>query len=334
MLFSASLFKAGRSFGSRQFVIAALAAAVFPATAYTQTYPEKPIRLVVAAAPGGASELLARTIGPRLSAAWGQPVVVDHRPGAGGTIGTNVVAKARPDGHTLLIGSIGNLVIASGVYPNIPYDANRDFAPVTNLVNQPIVLVAHPSFEPNTVRELIAYTRARPGQVVYASTGIGSAMHLGGELLQKTAGLQLVHVPYKGGGPAVVDLVGGHVPLLFVGLAPALPHIRSGRIKAIAAVGSRRAAVLPDTPTVGETLPGYKVDYWSGVLAPGQTPTAIVSKLNAEIVRFVRTPDVRKRLEDAGFEVLATTPQQFAGTIREELARWGGIVRSAAIKPE
>jgi tripartite-type tricarboxylate transporter receptor subunit TctC len=334
MLFSASLFKAGRPSVFTRFVIAALAAAAISATAGAGTYPEKPIRLVVAAAPGGASELLARTIAPRMSAAWGQPVIVDHRPGAGGTIGTNVVAKARPDGHTLLIGSIGNLVIASGVYPNLPYDANRDFAPVTNLVNQPIVLVAHPSFEPNTVRELVAYARARPGQVVYASTGIGSAMHLGGELLQKNAGLQLVHVPYKGGGPAVVDLVGGHVPLLFVGLAPALPHIRSGKIKAIAAIGSHRAAVLPDTPTVGETLPGYKVDYWSGVLAPARTPPAIVSKLNGEIVRYVQTPGVRKRLEDAGFEVLATTPQQFAGTIREELVRWGGIVRSAAIKPE
>ncbi|HEV7800612.1 MAG TPA: tripartite tricarboxylate transporter substrate binding protein [Burkholderiales bacterium] len=333
-MFSASLFKAGRPSVFTRFVAAALATAAISATAGAGTYPEKPIRLVVAAAPGGASELLARTIAPRMSAAWGQPVIVDHRPGAGGTIGTNVVAKARPDGHTLLIGSIGNLVIASGVYPNLPYDANRDFAPVTNLVNQPIVLVAHPSFEPNTVRELVAYARARPGQVVYASTGIGSAMHLGGELLQKNAGLQLVHVPYKGGGPAVVDLVGGHVPLLFVGLAPALPHIRSGKIKAIAAIGSHRAAVLPDTPTVGETLPGYKVDYWSGVLAPARTPPAIVSKLNGEIVRYVQTPGVRKRLEDAGFEVLATTPQQFAGTIREELVRWGGIVRSAAIKPE
>jgi tripartite-type tricarboxylate transporter receptor subunit TctC len=320
-----------------QFVhtIALAAAAAFAtgATA-TPTYPDKPIRLIVPAAPGGASDLLARTIGPALNAAWGQPVIVDNRGGAGGTIATNVVAKARPDGHTLLMGNIGGLVIAGGIYPNLPYDAQRDFAPVSNLVNQPIILVAHPSLPASTVPELIAYAKARPGQVVYASVGIGSAMHLGGELLQRKTGIKLVHVPYKGGGPAVVDLVGGHVPLLFVGLAPALPHIRAERLKAIATAGSRRAAVLPNVPTIGESVKGYSVDYWSGVLAPAGTPPSIVAKLNDVIVRHVQSPEIHKRLEDAGFEVLATKPERFAATIREELNRWGAVVRTAGIKPE
>ena len=305
-----------------------------PGIVPAQGYPDRPIRVVVATAPGGASEILARTVGSGLSAVWGQPVIVDHRPGAGGTIGTDSVAKARPDGYTLLIGSRGNLIIASSVYPDIPYDANRDFAPVTNLVSQPIVLVAHPSFAPSTVNELVAYAKARPGNVLYASIGIGSAMHLGGELLQRRAGLQLIHVPYKGGGPAVVDLAGGHVPLLFVGVVPALPYIRSGKIKAIAAVGAKRASVLPDVPTVGEILPGYKVDDWSGVLVPARTPSAIVRKLSDEIVRHVQTPETRKRLEGVGFELLATTPEQFHASIREELGRWGGMIRSAGIKPE
>jgi tripartite-type tricarboxylate transporter receptor subunit TctC len=318
----------------RKRLAAAILAALLPAAASAAEYPDKPIRLVVPAAPGGATEVLARTIGPALSAAWSQPVLVDHRPGAGGTIGTSIVAKARPDGYTLLMGNISALVIASEIYPNLNYDAKRDFAPLSNLVNQPIVLVAHPSLPASTVPELVSLAKSRPSQLVYASTGIGSAMHLGGELLQAKTGIKLVHVPYKGGGPAVVDLIGGHVPFLFVGLAPALPHIRSGRIKAIAMAGSHRAAVLPNVPTVGETVPGYSVDYWSGVLAPAKTPREILVKLSDEIVRSVQTPDTRKRLEDAGFEVLATRPEQFASTIRQELNRWGAVIRSAAIKPE
>ena len=302
--------------------------------ALAQSYPEKPIRLIVPNPPGGATEILARTIGPKLTEAWGQPVVVDNRPGAGGTLGANLVARSRADGHTLVLGSIGNMVISTSVYPDIPYDTLRDFSAVVNLVNQPIVLVAHPTFAPNTVSELIAYAKTRPGQVVYGSTGIGGAMHIAGEMLQTHASLKLVHVPYKGGGPSLIELLGGQIPMLFVGLAPALPHIRTGKIKAIAAVGSQRASVLPNLPTVGETLPGYQVNYWSGLFAPSATPRAIVTQLNREIVKILRTPEIKKRLEDAGFEIVANTSDQFTATVRGELDKWGRVVRLAGIKPE
>lgn len=300
----------------------------------TANYPDKPIRLVVPTAPGGAGQMLAHVVGPALTQAWGQPVVVDHRAGAGGTIGTDVVAKAKPDGCTLVLGSIGNIMISTAVYPDAPYDGARDFAPVINLVNQPIVLVAHPSFKANTVKELIDHAALRPGKVVYGSTGIGSAMHMGGELLQQRTGISLIHVPYKGGGPGLTDLIGGHIPLLFVGLAPTLPHIHAGKIKAIAVVGSKRANVIPDVPTAAETLPGYEVNYWSGVLAPRGTPREVVAKLNREIAKTLNTPHIRKRLEDSGFEVLTGTPEQFASTIRIELEKWGKVVRLAGIKPD
>jgi tripartite-type tricarboxylate transporter receptor subunit TctC len=302
--------------------------------AYAESYPDKPIRLVVPVAPGGANDILARAIGPKLTESWGKPVVVDNRPGGGGTIGTALVAKAKPDGYTLVLGSISHISIAPSLFSEKPYDPERDFATIVQLVNQPIVLAAHPSFPPKTVRELIAFAKNKREELIYGSPGIGSAMHLAGELLQDRAGLRLLHVPYKGGGPAVVELVGGQVPLLFVGLAPALPHIRSGRIRAIAVAGSDRVSVLPDLPTIGETLHGYQVNFWAGVFAPAHTPPAIIGQLNREIVKILRTPEVSQRLRDASFDIVASTPEKFSAVVRDDVRRWAPVVRVAGLKPE
>lgn len=299
-----------------------------------RAYPDKPIRLVVPYPPGGATEILARTLGPKLTEAWGQPTVVDNRPGAGGTIGTALAAKARPDGYTLLLGTIGNIAMSNGVYQNLAYDSLRDFAAISNLATQSIMLVSHPTSGPRNVQELISQAKTQPDKLVYASTGIGGAMHLAAELLQNQAGLKLVHVPYKGGGPVITALLGSEVSVAFVGLAPALPHVRAGRIRALAAAGSTRAPTLPDVPTIGEALPGYQVNYWTGLLAPAGTPPAIIAKLNAEVVRSFRSAEVKKRLEDAGFDVIASSAEEFSATVRQEVNKWGNVIRVAGIKPE
>ena len=320
---------------SAAFAAAPHAADAQPARAEAaRDYPQRPIRLVVPFPPGGATEILARTLGPELTRSWGQPAVVDNRPGAGGTIGAALVARSRPDGYTLLLGTIGNIAMSAAIYPRLPYDSVRDFTAIANLVHQPIMLVGHPQLGPRSVAELVEKARAKPATLVYGSTGVGGAMHLAGELLQGQAGIQLVHVPYKGGGPVVTALLGGEVPVAFVGLAPALPHVRAGRIRALATAGSKRAAVLPEVPTVGENLPGYQVDYWTGLLAPGGTPPAIVARLNAAVVEAFRSPEIRKRLEDAGFDVIASSASEFAATIRREAEKWKGVVRLAGIKPE
>jgi tripartite-type tricarboxylate transporter receptor subunit TctC len=316
------------------FVLGATIGLLTAVTAIAETYPSKPIRIVVPTSPGGANDILARTIGPHLTAAWGQPVIVENRAGAGGTIGSAAVAKAKPDGYTLVLGSVSHIAIAPSIFPQKPYDAQRDFAPIVQLVNQPIVLVAHPSLPAKTVRDIINLAKAKPDALIYASPGIGGAMHLAGELLQERIRVRMVHVPYKGGGPAVSELAGGQVPLLFVGLAPALPQIRAGRIRAIALAGSERTSVIPDVPTIGETLPGYKVDFWAGVLAPAGTPASLVAQLNQQIVKILRMPDVTKGLREQSFDVVAGTPQQLAAAIRDDVRRWTPVVRVAGIKPE
>lgn len=310
-----------------------LAFALFSVTGHAD-FPQKPVRIIVPVAPGGANDILARILGPRLTEVWGQQVLVENRAGAGGTIGTGFVSKARPDGHTLVLGSISHIVLAPTIFPDKPYDPVRDFTAITQLVNQPIVLAAHPAFPAKNVKDIIALAKRRPGELIYGSPGIGSAMHLAGELLQSRAGLDLVHVPYKGGGPTVVDLVAGQVPLVFVGLAPALPHIRSGRIRGVAVAGSKRASVLPEVPTIGETVPGYQVNFWAGVLAPAGTPLAISSQINRDVVKIFSSPEVKKQLQEASFDVVAGTNEQFARAIADDLRRWTPVIKVAGIKPE
>lgn len=300
------------------------------------SYPDKPIRLIVPFPAGGATDILARTVGPKLTEAWGQPVIIDNRGGAGGTIAAALVARARPDGHTLILGEIGNLAIGTSIYQNLPYDSLRDFAPISHLINQPIVVASHPSFAPTTVKELIAHAKARPGETDFASPSVGGAMHLAGELFQTQAGVKLSHVPYQGGGPVIAALLGGkEVSLAFVGLAPALPHINAKRLRAIAVAGSERAPVAPEVPTISETLPGYQVNFWIGLLAPAGTPQPILDKLNAEVVNIVRNPETRRHFEQVvGFGVVGSSQGQFAATIRQELEKWGRVVRVAGIRPQ
>jgi tripartite-type tricarboxylate transporter receptor subunit TctC len=316
-------------------VVAAVATAGFLLSAGAAfAFPDKPVRFIVPFPPGGANDILARTLGPRLTADWAQPVVIENRPGAGGNIGADVVAKAKPDGHTLLLGYVGNLTISPSLYQAIPYDTLKDFAPVTNLVNQPIVMLAHPNFAASTIKQLVALAKARRGEITCASPGVGTAQHLATELLKTKAGIDLVHVPYKGAIPALTDLIGGQIPLLTVGLAPALPHVKSGKLKALAVVGPKRAAVLPEVPTVGETVAGFEVTSWNGVLVPSGTPAAVVGQLNRDVVRVLAEPDVRARLEAAGFEIIGNSPEQFARTIRGDLARFASVIRVSGIKPE
>lgn len=335
-LYSSSDLPATFVSGQCQPVARSLAILLFAASSVVAAsdFPQRPVRVIVPVAPGGANDILARTLAPRLGEIWGQQVIVENRAGGGGTIGAGAVARAKPDGHTLTVASISHIVLAPTVLAEKPYDPQRDFSPVSQLVNQPIVLVAHPSFPARTVKELIALAKNRPGELVYGSTGIGSAMHLAGELLQQRTGTSLVHVPYKGGGPAVVELSGGHVPLLFVGLAPALPHVQSGRIRALAMAGAMRSPVLPQTPTIGETLPGYQVNFWVGVLAPAATPEPVVDRINGDIAGILAVPVVRNQLHQAGFDVVGGRAGQFAKTLADDVRRWVPVIRVAGIKPE
>lgn len=298
----------------------------------SETYPGRPIRFIVPFTPGGASDILSRTLGQKLTENWGQQVVVDNRPGAGGNIGAGIVAKAAPDGYTLLLGYVGTLAINPSLYRSVPFDTLRDFAPVTNLVSQPLVFASHPSVPARTVPELIALARSKPGGFSYASVGTGSAQHLAGEILKSMAGIDIVHVPYKGAAPGLADLLAGHVQLMFVGMAAGLPHVKGGKIRALAVVGPKRAAVLPEVPTIGETIAGYEITSWNGVLARAGTPKAIVSRLHRGITGILQLPDVRQRLLGLGFEVIGDTPEQFAATIKRDMAKWSKVVKESGAK--
>jgi tripartite-type tricarboxylate transporter receptor subunit TctC len=298
-----------------------------------QNYPNKPIRWVVPFAPGGPSDLLVRTIGQKLTAAWGQPVVADNRSGANGAVGSELVAKSAPDGYTLLIGSNGTHGINASLYAKLPYDTINDFAPITRVGQVPFVLVAHPSLPARTVGELIRLARLKPGQISYASGG--SPSHLAGELFKSMARVDLLHVPYKGASLAITDVIGGQVSLTFGGIALAAQQINAGRLRALAVTGMRRSPVMPEVPTVAESgVPGYEVSTWYGVFAPGATPRVIVERINAEIVKVMELPDVRERLLGQAFEPLADTPQQFAALVRAEIVKWAKVVKESGARAD
>ena len=320
------------------FAVAAIAA-VAPAHAQRKAspaadYPGKPIRMIVPVAAGGGTDIIARLIGQGLSERLGQSVVVDNRPGAGGIIGTDLVAKAAADGYTLLLGSIGHITFSPALYRNkLPYDPRKDFAPVSLAANQPFVMTAHASFTGNTIGELLAQAKNRPGEIRYASGGIGGASHLGTELLQHLAGVKLTHVPYKGTGPGMTAVLSGEVQILLVGVATALPHIRSNRVKAFAVSGAKRSQALPQLPTMSEAgVPGYDFDVWYGMLFPAGTPRAIVARANSEIVRLLKSPAAGERFAGAGLEPLGSTPEEFADRIRREIPKWEKVVGIAGIK--
>ncbi len=320
---------------NKEWIAAALAAcALLAGGASGQgTYPSKPVRYIVSFPPGGSADLVSRAMAPRMAERLGQQVVVENRPGAGGNIGVDAVAKSAPDGHTIGLAAAGALAINLSLYPNMPFDPVKDLAPVSLLATIPIVIASNPSSGAASVRELIALARSQPGKLSFGTTGSGSAMHLAGELLKMMAGIDMVHVPYKGSGPAASDLAGGQIPLAIVDLTSALPHIRSGRIKAVAVTGASRTVTAPDIPTVAESgVPGFDAVGWFGVVAPAGTPAPIVARLNAEIVDALKLPEVRQRLLAGGAEPATSTPEEFGRLIRSESAKWAKVIKAAGVK--
>jgi tripartite-type tricarboxylate transporter receptor subunit TctC len=314
---------------------AGLAAAICSAPAAAQTYPAKPLRFVVPFPAGGPLDISARALAQGLNRAWGQPVIVDNRPGAGGNIGADVVAKAPPDGHTLLMGAVSTHAINPWLYSKMPYDAARDFAPVILVTRVPNVLVVHPALPVKNVKELIALARARPGELTFASGSTGSAGHLAGELFKTMARVDMVHVPYKGAAPAAIDLIGGHVSLMFDNLASATPHVTAGRVRALAVTTAERSPMQPDLPTISESgLKGFDVSTWFGVFLPAGTPREIVARLNAELARILGSAELKERLAALGAVPMPGTPEQFAAFVTAERAKYERVVRASGARAD
>ena len=313
---------------------AALLAALLSFAAAAQTYPVKPVRLIVGPGPGSGTDVVARAIALRLTERMGQSVIVDNRVGAGGTIAVATVAKSPADGYTLLFVS-GSLVIHPSIYRKLPYDVERDLAPITLVGVVPQVLVVHPSLPAKSMREFLALAKKRPGEINYGSGGVGSTGHLAGELLQSNAGIKLVHVPYKGAGPAAVDVMAGQIQGLFTSAVNALQHARTGKVRMIGVTTSKRAAAIPEVPTFAESgVPDYELMTWYGVLAPAGTPRAVIDRVNQEVAGVIKLPDVQSRLVADGVEPSGNSPEQFAALIKRELARIARIIKTANIQVE
>lgn len=318
----------------RRVVIALLCVVAGPASAMAQAYPVRPIRLVVPFSAGGPTDIMARLLGAKLTEAWGQPVVVDDRPGASGMIGGDIVAKAPPDGYTVVL-TVGADAIPAALYPKMPYDPRRDLKPVCLVSNSPFILVAHPSLPVRSVAELIAHARARPGEIAFASGGVGLPSHMAAELFKTRAGIDLVHVPYKGQAPATNDVLAGQVPLLFINTMNGMPYIRAGRLHALGVSVPHRIDAAPDIPTIAEAgLSGFDVSTWFGVMVPAATQDAIVHRLADEIERILQLPDVRATLATQGAEPLFEGPAALAARQRAEIAMWREVVKAAHIQPQ
>jgi tripartite-type tricarboxylate transporter receptor subunit TctC len=306
-----------------------------PTGAQAPAYPTRSIRLVVPFPPGGATDIMARAVAQKLTDAWGQAVVVDNRPGAGGNIGADLVAKSPPDGYTILMGAVSTHAINVTLYAKLPYDPVKDFAPVTLITSVPNVLVLHPSVPAKNVAELIALAKARPGQLNFASGSTGSAGHLAGELFKTMAGVDMVHIPYKGAAPAVVDLLAGHVSLMFDNLSSALPNIKVARVRALAVTTLKRSPLLPQLPTISEAgLKGFDISTWFGIFAPAGTPPDIVAKLNAETVRVLNAPGMKERLLTLGAEPVGNKPDEFAAFVRLEIQKYATVIKAAGAKAD
>lgn len=298
-------------------------------TAGAQSYPARPIRMIIPFSPGGATDVPGRILAQKLSEAFGQQVVVDNRPGAGSTIGTELAAKSPADGYTLLL-TATPFVISAGLYKKLPFDPLKDFAPVTQIGSAPNVLVVHPSLPAQSVRELIALARAQPGRIDFASSGNGSAQHLFGALFMSLAKIKLTHIPYKGSAPATTDLISGQVSVGFPGIAIALPHSKVGRLRALAVTSAQRSPQMPGVPSIAEAgVPGYEATLWLGLAAPQGTPKAIIDRLNAEITRALQSPDVKSGFQNAGTDVVASTPEAFGAFIKSEYAKWVRVVQES-----
>ena len=311
-------------------ILALVATALRPVAA--QTYPAKPIRFIVPFPPGGGNDLIARELSQHLTESLGQPMVVDNRPGASTLIGAEAAAKASPDGYTLFMGNNSTLTINPHLYKKLPYDAVRDFAPLSLLASAPFVLLAHPSVPAQSVKELIALARQRPGQLNFGSSGLGIATHLAGEMFKLMARVDIVHIPYKGAAPALTDLIGGQIELLFNNVISAMPHVRSGRLRALAVTSKTRSHALPQVPAVAEAgLPDYEASVWYAVLAPARAPAPVRTRLHGEFVKALQQPRVQERLASDGASIVGSTPEVLARTIEADLARWGKVIKQNGI---
>ena len=312
----------------------AVALAAMAAEAGAQDYPSRAVTIVVPQAPAASSDLLARTLGERLNAAWGQPVIIDNRPGAGGNVGAAYAARAPADGYTLMVGTDAMMTSNVYLYKNMPFDPVKDFAPITNAGANIIALAVNSQLPINTVPELIAYAKANPGKLHYGSPGIASPHHLSGELLRQKTGIEIVHVPYRGGGPAANDLLGGHIGMAFLSLSSAVPHLATGKIRILALVEKTRYPAMPDMPTVGETVAGFEMSSWLGVFAPAGTPEPLVARLNAAIIKVLTSEAVKEKLAGLGLAVAPSTPAELAAIIKDGLAVRGQLVKAANIQAE
>jgi len=309
---------------------AGLVLALIAGAVVAQPWPSKPIKWVVPFAPGGTTDILARTIGEKLSVALGQPIIVENKPGAGGGVGAEQVAKSPPDGYTIMGGTISTHAINASLYKNLPYDPVRDFAPITLIVRVPNMLVVNPDVPAKDVRELIALLKTNPGKYSFASSGNGTSQHLSGELFKVMTGVEMQHVPYRGSPPALADVVGGQVTMTFDNITTAWPLVKGGKLRALAVTTAKRSPIAPDVPTLAESgLAGYEIGSWQGVFAPAGVPAEIVKRFNAEIVRIINAPDIRQKLVDMGAEPAPNTSEEFAAMVKAEVAKWADVVRKS-----
>lgn len=312
----------------------AAAAVTAVSSANAQSYPNRPVRLIVPYAPGGGSDTTSRIMSQRLAEVLGQQIVIDNRPGAGTIIGAELAAKSPPDGYTLFSGITGTMAINPSIYAKLPYDPVKDFAPIAMIAIGPNVLVVHPSVPAKNVSELIALAKANPGKLTYASSGTGGAPHLAGELFKYMAGIDMVHVPYKGAAPATLDLMAGNVQVMFAGLAPVVPQVKAGKLRPLAVAGAKRSQALPDVPSLSETLKGYDGSTWFAIFAPAGTPDAIINKLSGDMAKIMSRKDVAEQLMLQGYEPWIMGPKQLGPFVSQEIAKWAKVIRTAGIKGE
>ena len=317
-----------------QFTLAALLALAH-AVALAQGYPNKAIKIIVPFPPGGGTDIGTRIIAQKLSEAWGQPVLVENRGGAAGIVGTEATAKSAPDGYTIMMGNIGTHAINVSLYKKLPYDPVKDFAPISHVAGLPLFVLVHPSVKVTSIKELIALAKAQPGKLDYSSSGSGGSMHVAAELFKGMTGTHMVHIPYKGGGPAVADLLAGQVPVSFATVLETLPHVKSGRLRALAVTSANRSLAWPSVPTVAESgVPGYESISWLALFAPAGTPKDIINKISTEVVRIINLPDVKERLLLQGAEPIGSTPEQLAAVLANDIAKYAKVMKAAGVQPE
>ncbi len=319
----------------RLFLTAMAAIACLHGAAFAQAFPAKPVRIVVPFPPGGGTDIGTRILAQKLSEAWGQSVVIENKGGAAGIVGTEFVAKAAPDGYTLMMGNIGTHAINVSLYKKLPYDPVRDFAPISHIAGLPLFLLVHPSVPANSTTDLVALLKSRPGQFDYSSSGSGGSMHVAAELFKSMAGVRIVHIPYKGGGPAVADLIAGQVKISFATVLETLGHVKSGRVRALAVTSSRRSLAAPEFPTVAESgLPGYESTSWLALFAPAGTPREIVARVSADAARVMNTPEVRERFVAQGADPIGSTSEQLAAVLARDIAKYAKVMRDSGTQPE